>query len=151
MERASHDPKAVITTYEGKHNHDVPTAKTSSHDAAAATSVVGMSRIRCEDDSDTISLDLGVGMNYGADNNAYDQKQALDSEPLRGHIHNISSSLRIGQLSEVPTCYGVGNGGIHVYGTRENHVESRNFEAPPLGHSPSQYPQNHLGSVLLGP
>jgi len=26
VERASHDPKAVITTYEGKHNHDVPAA-----------------------------------------------------------------------------------------------------------------------------
>ncbi|KAG6708601.1 hypothetical protein I3842_06G089300 [Carya illinoinensis] len=31
VERASTDPKAVITTYEGKHNHDVPIAKTSSH------------------------------------------------------------------------------------------------------------------------
>lgn len=31
VERASTDPKAVITTYEGKHNHDVPAAKTNSH------------------------------------------------------------------------------------------------------------------------
>lgn len=35
VERASHDPKAVITTYEGKHNHDVPAARNSSHDNAA--------------------------------------------------------------------------------------------------------------------
>ena len=34
VERASTDPKAVITTYEGKHNHDVPAAKTSSHHTA---------------------------------------------------------------------------------------------------------------------
>ncbi|XWS64214.1 hypothetical protein CRYUN_Cryun06bG0167300 [Craigia yunnanensis] len=34
VERASTDPKAVITTYEGKHNHDVPAAKTSSHNLA---------------------------------------------------------------------------------------------------------------------
>ncbi|XWS69665.1 hypothetical protein CRYUN_Cryun04dG0198600 [Craigia yunnanensis] len=34
VERASTDPKAVITTYEGKHNHDVPAAKTSSHNTA---------------------------------------------------------------------------------------------------------------------
>ncbi|KAF1864196.1 hypothetical protein Lal_00048761 [Lupinus albus] len=27
VERASHDPKAVITTYEGKHNHDIPSCK----------------------------------------------------------------------------------------------------------------------------
>ncbi|WVZ25596.1 hypothetical protein V8G54_004140 [Vigna mungo] len=32
--RASTDPKAVITTYEGKHNHDVPAAKTNSHTLA---------------------------------------------------------------------------------------------------------------------
>ncbi|XP_022725732.1 probable WRKY transcription factor 3 [Durio zibethinus] len=34
VERASADPKAVITTYEGKHNHDVPAARTSSHNTA---------------------------------------------------------------------------------------------------------------------
>lgn len=34
VERASSDPKAVITTYEGKHNHDVPAAKPSSHSVA---------------------------------------------------------------------------------------------------------------------
>ncbi|KAK6255966.1 hypothetical protein SCA6_017271 [Theobroma cacao] len=33
VERASTDPKAVITTYEGKHNHDVPAARNSSHTA----------------------------------------------------------------------------------------------------------------------
>ncbi|XP_076931374.1 putative WRKY transcription factor 2 isoform X2 [Bidens hawaiensis] len=31
VERASHDLRSVITTYEGKHNHDVPTARNSSH------------------------------------------------------------------------------------------------------------------------
>ncbi|CAH8388971.1 unnamed protein product [Eruca vesicaria subsp. sativa] len=36
VERAATDPKAVVTTYEGKHNHDPPAAKSSSHAAAAA-------------------------------------------------------------------------------------------------------------------
>ncbi|KAM5583060.1 WRKY transcription factor WRKY24 [Rosa sericea] len=31
VERASHDLKAVITTYEGKHNHDVPAARGSGN------------------------------------------------------------------------------------------------------------------------
>ncbi|PIA29933.1 hypothetical protein AQUCO_05800185v1 [Aquilegia coerulea] len=31
VERASHDLKYVITTYEGKHNHEVPAARSSSH------------------------------------------------------------------------------------------------------------------------
>ncbi|XP_057947998.1 probable WRKY transcription factor 4 [Malania oleifera] len=34
VERAATDHKAVITTYEGKHNHDVPMAKNSSHNTA---------------------------------------------------------------------------------------------------------------------
>lgn len=38
MERASADPKSVITTYEGKHNHDIPMGKHgSSHGAGAAS------------------------------------------------------------------------------------------------------------------
>lgn len=35
VERCSKDPKAVITTYEGKHNHDVPAARNSHHDSSA--------------------------------------------------------------------------------------------------------------------
>ncbi|KAL2977085.1 hypothetical protein AAZX31_13G045900 [Glycine max] len=34
VERASMDPKAVITTYEGKHNHDVPATRNRSHNIA---------------------------------------------------------------------------------------------------------------------
>lgn len=34
VERAATDPKAVVTTYEGKHNHDVPAARMSSHSTA---------------------------------------------------------------------------------------------------------------------
>lgn len=37
IERASTDPKAVITTYEGKHNHDVPAARNSSHNMVNAS------------------------------------------------------------------------------------------------------------------
>ncbi|KAJ0547929.1 putative transcription factor WRKY family [Helianthus annuus] len=35
VERASHDLKSVITTYEGKHNHDVPAARNSSHNSTS--------------------------------------------------------------------------------------------------------------------
>lgn len=35
VERSSTDPRAVITTYEGKHNHDVPASKNSHHESAA--------------------------------------------------------------------------------------------------------------------
>ncbi|OIW05395.1 hypothetical protein TanjilG_28860 [Lupinus angustifolius] len=39
VERASTDPKAVITTYEGKHNHDVPAARNSSHYTSSSNSM----------------------------------------------------------------------------------------------------------------
>ncbi|KAJ0244643.1 WRKY transcription factor 58 [Hirschfeldia incana] len=41
VERASTDAKAVITTYEGKHNHDVPVARNGT--AAATSSMAGTS------------------------------------------------------------------------------------------------------------
>ncbi|KAH9312914.1 hypothetical protein KI387_027949, partial [Taxus chinensis] len=43
VERASHDLKAVITTYEGKHNHDVPAARNSNHENAAKSNPNGTS------------------------------------------------------------------------------------------------------------
>ncbi|PPS06059.1 hypothetical protein GOBAR_AA14576 [Gossypium barbadense] len=78
IERASHDPKAVITTYEGKHNHDVPTAKTSSHDIAGPVTVNALSRIRSEE-NDAISLDLGVGISPAPENSSNEHQQ-LHSE-----------------------------------------------------------------------
>ncbi|CAL0318707.1 unnamed protein product [Lupinus luteus] len=39
VERASTDPKAVVTTYEGKHNHDVPAARNSSHNTTSSHSM----------------------------------------------------------------------------------------------------------------
>ncbi|XP_020588296.1 probable WRKY transcription factor 2 [Phalaenopsis equestris] len=44
VERASHDLKSVITTYEGKHDHDVPAAKTSNNQNSGSsnTATIGM-------------------------------------------------------------------------------------------------------------
>ncbi|CAN6249018.1 unnamed protein product [Urochloa humidicola] len=46
VERASHDLKSVITTYEGKHNHEVPAARNSGHPstATAATGAAAAAR-----------------------------------------------------------------------------------------------------------
>nr|ACI90293.2 double WRKY type transcription factor [Picrorhiza kurrooa] len=38
VERASADPKEVITTYEGKHNHDIPAGRYNSHAITTSTS-----------------------------------------------------------------------------------------------------------------
>ncbi|KAL8131147.1 hypothetical protein AgCh_007175 [Apium graveolens] len=36
VERASHDPKVVITTYEGQHDHTMPSARTVTHNTTGA-------------------------------------------------------------------------------------------------------------------
>ncbi|WOL06387.1 hypothetical protein Cni_G15121 [Canna indica] len=43
IERASHDLKSVITTYEGRHNHDVPAARSNGHPSNAPSSTTANS------------------------------------------------------------------------------------------------------------
>ncbi|KAA8524821.1 hypothetical protein F0562_011244 [Nyssa sinensis] len=40
VERASHDPKMVLTTYEGQHDHDVPPARTVTPNRAGANTKI---------------------------------------------------------------------------------------------------------------
>ncbi|KAL5803980.1 hypothetical protein ACOSQ3_030780 [Xanthoceras sorbifolium] len=149
VERASHDPKAVITTYEGKHNHDVPTARTSSHDTAGPPAGNVPSRIISEE-NDTISLDLGVGISSIAENRSNEQQLTLHSELAQRQPHASSSSFRIIQATPVTSYYGVLNGGMNQYGSRENPSEGRGMEIPPLNHSSYPYPQS-IGRILTGP
>ncbi|XP_024977041.1 probable WRKY transcription factor 20 [Cynara cardunculus var. scolymus] len=137
VERASHDPKAVITTYEGKHNHDLPTAKSSNHDIAGN----GNRKIRSEAEN-AICLDLIVGNRFSGK-----QPQALNAEAIHSQEHASNSSFnRVFQSA----CYGMVNGGIDVYGYRENEFGTHSFDIATLNHSSDQYPRN-LGRVLLGP
>uniref|UniRef100_A0A5B7API3 Putative WRKY transcription factor 20 isoform X1 n=1 Tax=Davidia involucrata TaxID=16924 RepID=A0A5B7API3_DAVIN len=63
VERASHDPKMVITTYEGQHDHDMPPARTVTPNTAGAntkiTSLNGESRSKPEE-NDAVGLDVVV-------------------------------------------------------------------------------------------
>ncbi|OMP04274.1 DNA-binding WRKY [Corchorus olitorius] len=147
VERASHDPKAVITTYEGKHNHDVPTARNNSHDTAGPVVVNGPSRIRSEE-NDAISLDLGVGINCAPENSSNEHQQ-LHSELIQGHPQTGGSTFKLVQTTPMTAYYGVFNGGINQYGSREHASESRGVEIPPLNHSYA-YPQS-MGRILTGP
>ncbi|KAB5534344.1 hypothetical protein DKX38_017430 [Salix brachista] len=149
VERASHDPKAVMTTYEGKHNHEVPTAKTNSHDTAGPSAVNGTSRTR-PDKNETISLHLGVGISSTSENWSGDQQQALHAELVRIENQSSGSSFRIVRASPIATYYGVLNGGMNQYGSRQIPSEGRRIEIAPLNHSSYPYPQN-VGSLLTGP
>lgn len=150
VERASHDPKAVITTYEGKHNHDVPTARNNSHNIAGQQAALNaMPMIRSEE-SDTISLDLGVGINSAAENRPNVQQQTLHAELVLTQNRSINSNFQAVQAAPVSRFYGVLNNGLDTYGFRETLGESRTFETPPLNHSSNPCPQN-MGRILMGP
>ncbi|KAG6411705.1 hypothetical protein SASPL_129789 [Salvia splendens] len=113
VETASYDPKAVITTYEGKHNHDVPVARNSSHELAGTTGYTGTSKTRVHDSSSSISLDLGVGIGRAGEHRS---EKGLDGEGGRRQNNPIYETV---------------NGGLNLYGNRDAH----NFEMPPVNAS----------------
>ncbi|KAK9673798.1 hypothetical protein RND81_12G190400 [Saponaria officinalis] len=133
VERASHDPKAVITTYEGKHNHEVPTARNSSHDTA--------SRIGSHENNDPVSLDLGVGIRSSPD---------YGSGHVRGLAQYNGTNLVMLQSAPFPTFPGYVNGGMALYGSRDNHSQGHSIENQPVNHSTNPYSLN-MGRILMGP
>ncbi|XP_010252692.1 PREDICTED: probable WRKY transcription factor 20 isoform X2 [Nelumbo nucifera] len=154
VERASHDPKAVITTYEGKHNHDVPAARASSHDTTGSTNygatLNGVLSSRVEEND--ISLDLGVGISSSPENRSNETQQILDAKPAQSvemNITNPGCSMII-QATPVSAYYAGLNDGVARYGSREDRAENFSFEAPPLSHSSNSYQQN-MGKLLMGP
>lgn len=145
VERASHDPKAVITTYEGKHNHDVPTARHNSHDMAGPSAAGGQTRIR-QEESDTISLDLGMGLSPTAENRPNSLGRMMRNEYGDSQTHNGNSSFKFVHSSTPPPVYfGVLNNSANPYGSRENPSDSSS-----LNRSAYPCPQN-MGRIIMGP
>ncbi|KAI9115749.1 hypothetical protein K1719_013418 [Acacia pycnantha] len=143
VERASHDPKAVITTYECKHNHDVPTARSSSHDTAGPAAPVGQTQIRLEE-SDTISLDLGMGISSAAEHKLKGQGQMLLSEFGNGQTHANCSNFKFVHNAPAPAYFGVLNNGSNPFGSSR--------EPPSLNHTTYRCPQPQgMGRILTGP
>ncbi|XP_012568692.1 probable WRKY transcription factor 20 isoform X2 [Cicer arietinum] len=144
VERASHDPKAVITTYEGKHNHDVPAAKNSSHDMAGHAASGGQTRIKFEE-CDTISLDLGMGISSPAENRSNGQGKMLFSELANSQTPTSNSNFKFVHTTSAPSYYGVLNNSSNLFGSRENRNDGSS-----LNHS--SYPcSQSMGRILMGP
>ncbi|KAF8026298.1 hypothetical protein BT93_F2940 [Corymbia citriodora subsp. variegata] len=152
VERASNDLKAVITTYEGKHNHDVPTARTSSHDMAAPSTPAAPSRIGPEE-RETVSLDLGVGISSVAEArspNLQGSQHTIHRQLVQNQIHLNNSNIKVLQATPISSYYCVENCGTTNYcSSTEDLRGGRGLDVPHLNHSYS-YPQT-VGRVLTGP
>uniref|UniRef100_A0A1J3I790 Putative WRKY transcription factor 20 n=1 Tax=Noccaea caerulescens TaxID=107243 RepID=A0A1J3I790_NOCCA len=155
VERASHDPKAVITTYEGKHNHDVPTARSNNnsnnnhhHDISAAP------RCRPEETADTISLDLGVGIASGGPDHDHTSNEHPHQQQQQ-FVHqtqtqtNGAAGFRFVHGPPMGSYYANSlNAGMnHQYnGSRETANEAQ------TGDISSSYPYPHnIGRIQSGP
>lgn len=86
VERASHDPKMVITTYEGQHDHDMPPARTVTHNSAGpnttTTDMNNESRAKSEQD-DTVGLAIVLHSCSGPENNKSNDQQTPSAEPVQ--------------------------------------------------------------------
>ncbi|XP_010905301.1 WRKY transcription factor SUSIBA2 isoform X1 [Elaeis guineensis] len=174
VERASHDPKAVITTYEGKHNHDVPAAKTVNHDTSVPTIADGSNTMMTHtssalrgfmrngdtmiisqqytqpEESDTISLDLGVGISRNHSNtNELQQSPARDQ--VHGHqIQSVGSDCSNAMIQANPLSTLYGNSSNGVYGSSEDKSDGFIFRAAPMDCSSNLYYAS-TGSLVMGP
>ncbi|KAJ1697373.1 hypothetical protein LUZ63_005885 [Rhynchospora breviuscula] len=160
VERASHDPKSVITTYEGKHNHDVPTARTGSgsgsHDPSTMAApmksspspinsmfrpcdAIPISRPypQPESNGNAISLDLGVGINPNQGNNGH-----------YPHMHPVNAA-GYGNVV-IPAASVVHNGLPHPPVQNREKDDGFSFKTTPLNHS-SSLCYTSTGNLVMGP
>ncbi|KAK9075175.1 hypothetical protein SSX86_003495 [Deinandra increscens subsp. villosa] len=89
VERASDDLKAVLTTYEGKHNHDLPAARnsthghpTTEHGSAAATPNQQLSKITNIPKPEPLVQDLHLRYNQKLNNDYIPSSFIRNFDPL---------------------------------------------------------------------
>ncbi|RLN34620.1 WRKY transcription factor SUSIBA2-like [Panicum miliaceum] len=173
VERASHDPKSVITTYEGKHNHEVPASRNASHEMSAApmkpavhpinSSMPGLGGMMraCDAraftnqysqaaESDTISLDLGVGISPNH-SDATNQMQPSVPEPMQYQMQHMAPVYGSMGFPGMPVQTVPGNAASSVYGSREEKGnEGFTFKAAPLDRS-ANLCYSSAGNLVMGP
>ncbi|KAI9177554.1 hypothetical protein LWI28_016657 [Acer negundo] len=85
VERASHDQKLVITTYEGRHDHDMPPSRTVTHNAAGQNSGTTSHNDESStklDGNNAVCLDMVVHSSPGT--------QSKSNEQLNTVTHNTA-------------------------------------------------------------
>ncbi|KAL5198758.1 hypothetical protein ABZP36_002270 [Zizania latifolia] len=172
VERASHDPKSVITTYEGKHNHEVPASRNASHEMSTPPmktvhpinntmpGLGGMMRA-CDSrtfvnqysqaaQSDTISLDLGVGISPNH-SEATNQMPLSVPDQMQYQMQPMASVYSNMGLPAMPVPTMPGNAASSIYGSREEKAsDGFTFKATPMDHSTNLCYSN-AGNLVMGP
>ncbi|XP_020590547.1 WRKY transcription factor SUSIBA2-like isoform X1 [Phalaenopsis equestris] len=161
VERASHDPKAVITTYEGKHNHDVPAAKTGSStnresspplitDGNIPTSYISH-QYTLPEENNAINLRLGVGVGSNPTSLLSETQHlsGLERIPKNHHLQFLSSDCNnvMVQVNPASKLYGSSNNGM--FGSREDKTEGFSFTTQ-MNNSSSHY-YSRADNLVMGP
>ncbi|KAF3786361.1 WRKY transcription factor [Nymphaea thermarum] len=146
VERASHDSKSVITTYEGKkHNPDVPTSSSTNRETSAPMPVQNLSPLNTNMQvslnpvmlmppnqievnralpysrgPDAVSLDLGVGISQAAENSSLHKQNQAQADSMLRQVHggNAPSSGINCPVQSVGILPFYGNG---IMGNRPDH------------------------------
>lgn len=161
VERASNDPKAVITTYEGKHNHDVPAARNSGHESASQSTTQGATSLQdqgvrfgnnfghhLEDsrkgEKSTGGVDLGIGVGMGPRMQGA-REQGLKREAPVTSTTAVSLSASIGHSNFInarPLQARESFEHVPSFGARLKQEQPESTPQPPLLSTTSSFHQN---------
>jgi hypothetical protein len=157
IERSSHDPTSVITTYEGKHIHILPASRNASHEMSTAPMNTAMHPINsnmpglggmmraCEERTltnqysqaaNTISLDLGVGISPNHSDTTNNMQNSVP-EPMQYQVQSMA-----------PVYSSMGLPGMPVQAVHGNAANT--FIAAPLDRSSNLY-YGSAGNLMMGP
>ncbi|CAK9276576.1 unnamed protein product [Sphagnum jensenii] len=139
VERASTDVKAVITTYEGKHNHDVPAARNSGSDTLAQNTAPVIPAATSLQDQ---------GARFGNRNFG----QLLDDGSFKREksAADVDSGMRVGMVAanaEVPVSASLGHSDLgdgRAVQARDAFIHRANFGARPKQEQPESTSQTSL-------
>ncbi|KAF3774090.1 putative WRKY transcription factor 2 [Nymphaea thermarum] len=124
VERASHDIKSVITTYEGKHNHEVPAARSSSSGCSGSASM-GASGVAAQQ---SLALPMVSGLTKPEPRMDGFAPRFEPSEYLKAasYLRNLTGDIKLGvspsfdmklpSLQSMPcTSFGLNAGNIQLH------------------------------------
>ncbi|XP_031478748.1 probable WRKY transcription factor 2 [Nymphaea colorata] len=139
VERASHDIKSVITTYEGKHNHEVPAARSSSSGSSGSASM-GASGVAAHQ---SLALPMVSGLTKPEPRMDGFAPQFEPNEYLKAasYLRNLTGDIKLGvspsfdmklpSLQSMPcTSFGLNAGNIQLHPLVPLAQAASNFPGP---------------------